>query len=112
VNAAEILVLIGEAGLEIALVDGALELRGDATVRAEFLPMVAAAAKAIRALVKDGTAPATTVKCHGYRSRACPLHGYIHGKLSADPCDQCGTETWVASVVDRDKGRLCSGCLG
>jgi hypothetical protein len=111
VTAAEILVKIGEAGLEVALVDGALELRGPIESRREFLPIVAGAAKGIKAAILAGNIPAVGAKCHGVRDRACPLHGYVHGRLEPDPCSRCGSDDWLVSVVGTDKLRRCARCV-
>jgi IMP dehydrogenase/GMP reductase len=111
VNAAEIVVKLGEVGLEVGLVNGALEVRGPEDVRVEFLPMVAAAAKQIKALILAGGVGPTAPKCHGTRDARCPLHQVIHGHLSADPCSQCGSDDWLVSVVGTDKLRRCARCV-
>lgn len=99
------------AGLTFAAVRGSIELRGPDEVRQQFMPAVAAAAKAIYALVQVGDpvmeAPA---ECVGYSARPCPSCGYVHGRLEPAPCHVCGSDEWVTSFTGKDGFRTCGDC--
>ena len=109
-TAAQVLDAAREAGLTVSFDGSKLSVKGPSFPRANFLPILTKLAPEILVILAAARADAAN-PCR-YDGKVCFRCGYIHGHLSADPCDQCGTETWVVSITGKNKERLCSKCLG
>ncbi len=108
-TAAEAVVAIHAAGLEVVAKDGAIQLRGEAATRRQFLPMVSAMAAQIFALVTSQEHQATCLGPHP--TRVCPPCGFIHGQLVPDPCVVCHREDWTVAIQQDNGTRVCASCV-